>query len=159
MELAYYTSVLPDLAGESVYREKNKPNWTDEDELESDLKTCIAMLGLGVGQCMSAWASGKVGEKLGKRSTMHLNFVISMFALLFTFLVTGISRVLPLQSVTPPRRNRSTLPGSSAHSSGAPKTPVSMSAITRSPFPSLKILRRARRRTLRLRLSRPSCCS
>ena len=87
-------SVLPDLAGESVYREKNKQDWEDEDELECNLKTCVAMLGLGIGQCTAAWFSGKIGEKLGKRSTMHLNFVLSMIALIFAFIVTSVNRVI-----------------------------------------------------------------
>ena len=94
MELAYYMSVLPDLAGESVFRQKNKDKWEDEDELECNLKTCQVMLLLGFGQSLGAYVSGKVGEKYGKRKTMHLNFVLSLLALIVAFIVTTASRVI-----------------------------------------------------------------
>ena len=93
-ELGYYMAVLPDLAGESVFREKNKENWTDEDELECNMKTCIAMLGVGFGQLVTAWASGWIGQHLGKRSTFHMNFVLSMLSLAVAFFVTIVYRVL-----------------------------------------------------------------
>lgn len=96
MELAYYMSVLPDLAGESVFRQKNKDKWEDEDELECNLKTCQVMLLLGIGQSVGAYVSGKAGEKYGKRYTLHLNFVLSLFALIISFFVTIASRVLKL---------------------------------------------------------------
>lgn len=91
-ELSYYMGVLPDLAGESVFREKNKDKWTDEDELECNYKTCLAMLGVGFGQCLSAWLSGRIGAKLGKRSTMHLNFILSVIAIVSAFIVTSSCR-------------------------------------------------------------------
>ena len=86
-------SVMPDLAGESVYREKNKQNWEDEDELECNIKTCVTMLGLGIGQCIGAWVCGKIGEKMGKRTTLHVNFFVCAASLVVTVFVTSISRV------------------------------------------------------------------
>lgn len=94
MELAFYMSVLPDWAGESVFLEKKKTRWEDEDELECNLKTCQVMLLLGFGQSIGAYVSGKFGEKWGKRATMHLNFVLSLIALVSCLLVTILSRVI-----------------------------------------------------------------
>ena len=86
-------SVLPDMAGESVFREKNKERWEDEDELDCNLKTCVTMLGLGIGQCIGAWVCGKLGEKLGKRSTLHVNFILSSVSLVMAIIVMSVSRV------------------------------------------------------------------
>ncbi len=88
--MGYFLSVLPSLAGKSwVWENYDQPTPpSDDDAVLMNQKTCLAMLGLGIAQCITCYTMGKLSSSLKKPTIVHISFVMSAVAIAAALLVT-----------------------------------------------------------------------